>query len=394
MIEKEKAEQVIGILREKGMALWMIFTRETGVNPDPAMQYVLPFNLTWQSALMFFADGEKIAIIGELDRQEVEKVGIFSRIITYRGGIREELLKILEEKSPRSIGLNYSLDDPTSDGLTHGMYLLLQEHLEGTRFIHRLTSAQEIVQALRSRKTPSELERIKRAVEETEKMFDRLTKVLRQGLKEKEVAELFVGWMEELGAESAWDPSSCPAVFAGPQEVGAHASPTEKAIKEGELLNIDFGIKLDGYCSDLQRMWYFLRKGETAPPPEVIKAFDTIKTAIQLSAEELKPGKKGWEIDKIARDYIVSQGYDEYPHALGHQVGRDAHDGAALLAPIWERYGSLPYIPVEEGMVFTLEPRVNLPNYGVMSLEEMVVIRKDGAEFLSHPQKQLWVIGG
>ncbi len=393
MIEREKAEQAVEILKEKGMDLWLIFARETRVNPDPSLEYLLRSSLTWQSAIMVFSDGDRIAIVGELDRQEVERSGIFTKVIPYRGSLKEVLLSVLDEKNPSSIGLNYSLDDPTSDGLTHGMYLLLQEHLEGTRFIHRLTSAQKIVQALRSRKTPSELERIKRAIEETEKMFDRLTKVLRPGLKEKEVAELFVGWMEELGAEPAWDPSSCPAVFAGPQEVGAHASPTDKAIKEGELLNIDFGIKLDGYCSDLQRMWYFLRKGETAPPPEVIKAFDTIKTAIQISAEELKPGKKGWEIDKIARDYIVSQGYDEYPHALGHQVGRDAHDGAALLAPTWERYGSLPYIPVEEGMVFTLEPRVNLPEYGVMSLEEMVIIGRDGAEFLSHPQKDLWVIG-
>lgn len=392
MIEKEKADQAVEILREKGMDLWLIFARETRVNPDPALDYLLRSSLTWQSAIMVFADGERIAIVGELDRQEVERSGIFTKVIPYRGSIKEVLLSVLEEKNPSSIGLNYSLDDPTSDGLSHGMYLLLQEHLDGTPFIRRLTSAEEIVQALRSRKTPSELQRIKMAIEETERMFDRLTEILKPGMKEKEVAALFVEWMESLGAEPAWDPSTCPAVFAGPQEVGAHASPTEKAIREGELLNIDFGIKLNGYCSDLQRMWYFQKKDESSPPAEVLKAFDTIKTAILKSAEALKPGMKGWEIDKIARDYIVSKGYDEYPHALGHQVGRDAHDGAAILAPTWERYGSLPYIPVEEGMVFTLEPRVNLPEYGVMSLEEMVIIRKDGAEFLSHPQEKLWII--
>lgn len=394
MIEKEKANQAVEILKEKGMDLWLIFARETRVNPDPSLGYLLRSSLTWQSAIMIFADGERMAIVGELDRQDVERSGIFTKVITYRGSIKEVLLSVLEEKNPSSIGLNYSLDDPTSDGLTHGMYLLLQEHLEGSHFIHRLTSAQKVVQALRSRKTPSELQRIKMAIEETEKMFERLTYILKPGMKENEVAALFVEWMEALGVEPAWDPSSCPAVFSGPQEVGAHASPTEKAIKEGELLNIDFGIKLDGYCSDLQRMWYFQKKDEPSPPAEVLKAFDTIRTAILKSAEALRPGKKGWEIDKIAREYIVSQGYDEYPHALGHQVGRDAHDGAALLAPTWERYGSLPYLPVEEGMVFTLEPRVNLPEYGVMSLEEMVIIRRDGAEFLSHSQKQLWIIEG
>ncbi len=392
MIEKEKANQAIEILREKGIDLWLIFVRETKISPDPSLPYILPSSLTWQSALMFFSDGERIAIVGELDRQEVEKSGIFHRVIPYRGGIKESLLGVLKEKNPFSIGLNYSLYDPTSDGLSYGMYLLLQEHLDSTRFLHRITSSEEVVQALRSRKTPAELARIKKSVKETENIFHKLTEILKVGMKEAEIAELFKKWMEELGAEPAWDLSSCPAVFSGPQRVGAHSSPTEKSIREGELLNIDFGIKLNGYCSDLQRMWYFLRKGEKEPPEKILRAFNTIKTSIEMSAKELKPGKKGAEIDSIARSYIKSRGYDEYPHALGHQVGREAHDGAALLGPNWERYGSLPFIPLEESMVFTLEPRINLPDYGVVSLEEMVIIRKDGAEFISHPQKELWLV--
>ncbi len=392
MIEIEKAEQVKGILEEKKIDLWLVFVRETGMNPDPSLAYLYPHNLTWQSALMFFADGERIAIVGELDGEQVRRSGIFHRVITYRGGMKGELIKILEEKNPKSIGLNYSLFDPTSDGLTHGMFLLLQEHLEGTPFASRLVSAEEVVQALRSRKTPEEIKRIKRAIEETERMFSRLTGVLRVGMSEKEVASYLNRWMKELGAEPAWEPSSCPAVFAGPQEFGAHSSPTDKKIEPGFLLNIDFGIKLEGYCSDLQRMWYFPGEGETEPPSEVLRAFETIRDAIRESARAMRPGMKGWEVDKIARDYITSRGYEEYPHALGHQVGREAHDGAALLAPRWERYGSLPYIPIEEGMVFTLEPRVNLPRYGVVSLEEMVILRREGAEFLSSPQSQLWLV--
>ncbi len=393
MIEKEKREQAFSILKEKKIDLWMFFVRESRMNPDPALQYLYPHNLTWQSALMFFAHGEAVAIVGELDGEQARRSGIFHRVLTYRGGIKEVLLEVLREKKPASIGINYSLFDPTSDGLTHGMFLLLQEHLEGTPFLSKLVSAEEVVQALRSRKTPEELRRIRRAVEETEKMFERLSGVLRVGMSEKEVAAYLVKWMEELGAEPAWEPSSCPAVFAGPQEFGAHSSPTDRKIEEGYLLNIDFGIKLDGYCSDLQRMWYFPREGESSPPGEVQRAFETIRDAIRESARAMKPGMKGWEVDQIARDYITSRGYEEYPHALGHQVGRDAHDGAALLAPRWERYGSLPYLPLEEGMVFTLEPRINLPDYGVVSLEEMVVLRSGGAEFISTLQEDLWVIG-
>ena len=80
------------------------------------------------------------------------------------------------------------------------------------------------------------------------------------------------------------------------------------------------------------------------------------------------------------------------PHALGHQVGRDAHDGGALLAPAWERYGNLPFIPLEKDQVFTIEPRIYIKDYGVATVEEMVVITAGGAEYLSQPQTELYLV--
>ena len=139
----------------------------------------------------------------------------------------------------------------------------------------------------------------------------------------------------------------------------------------------------------MQRTWYFLQKGEISPPEVVQKGFKTVYNAIQLAAKGLKPGVEGWVVDKIARDYIVNWGYEEFPHALGHQVGRSAHDGSALLCPKWERYKDLPYLKVEENQVYTLEPRLTVPGYGVATIEEIVVVRKDGVEFLSTPQTEI-----
>jgi Xaa-Pro aminopeptidase len=110
------------------------------------------------------------------------------------------------------------------------------------------------------------------------------------------------------------------------------------------------------------------------------------------SAAALKPGVEGWMIDQVARDYIVSQGYEEYPHALGHQVGRSAHDGSALLCPRWERYKNLPFLPVEAGQVYTLEPRLNVKGAGIATIEEIVVVHESGCKFLSEPQKELITI--
>ena len=98
------------------------------------------------------------------------------------------------------------------------------------------------------------------------------------------------------------------------------------------------------------------------------------------------------EVDAVARNYIIDAGYEGYPHGLGHQVGRQAHDGSALLCPKWDRYKNLPYSKVEAGQVFTLEPRLTVEGYGVATIEEIVVVTDKGCEFLSKPQEELIVI--
>ncbi len=155
---------------------------------------------------------------------------------------------------------------------------------------------------------------------------------------------------------------------------------------------MDFGVKYNGYCSDLQRTFYVLEDGENAPPVEVLKGFETIVAAIQEAKDAMRPGVKGVEIDAIAREHIVSRGYEEFPHGLGHQVGRFSHDGTALLGPAWEKYAKKPFVPLEAGMVFTIEPRLTVPNRGVVTIEEMVRVTDQGAEWLSTPQKELFLI--
>jgi len=190
----------------------------------------------------------------------------------------------------------------------------------------------------------------------------------------------------------AWDEEHCPAVFTGPDSAGAHSGPTGRVIEKGHVINMDFGIKLNGYCSDLQRTWYVLRDGETEPPAEVQRGFQVIVDSIQMASDAIKPGKKGWEIDEVARSFIVENGYEEYPHGLGHQVGRVAHDGGALLGPKWERYGNIPYLEIEENNIFTIEPRLPIKDHGIATIEEIIVVTKDGCEYLSNPQKEIYLI--
>jgi Xaa-Pro aminopeptidase len=117
-----------------------------------------------------------------------------------------------------------------------------------------------------------------------------------------------------------------------------------------------------------------------------------ILESIESSKNAMRPGIQGIEIDKIARDMVVKNGYEEFPHALGHQVGRFAHDGTALLGPAWEKYAEKPFQYLEENMVFTIEPRLTVPDHGTVTIEEMVKVTESGSEYLSHPQKELILI--
>ena len=122
----------------------------------------------------------------------------------------------------------------------------------------------------------------------------------------------------KISRSVTWMPSIGPAMLCV-SPIGAHSAPTDNILRPGHIFNIDFGVKVDKYCSDLQRTYYVPRAGETAAPEPVVRGLRTIVESISLAAAALRPGALGHEIDAIARGHIVSAGYGEYPHALGHQ---------------------------------------------------------------------------
>lgn len=389
---KEKINQAIEILKEKNIDLWVTFVRESHTLTDPCLPLILDAHCTWQSAFIISASGETVAIVGNLDYQSIKDNGNYQQVISYKASPREDLFETIKKFDPETIAVNFSTNDHMSDGLTHGMFLLLQEYLKGTPYFERIVSSEQIISALRGRKSPTEILRLKKAVQITIEIFQSVTKILKPGLTEKQIAEFILTEVERNDAGLSWDPATCPSVFTGPDTAGAHYGPTDRKTERGHIMNIDFGVKIDDYVSDLQRTWYFLREGEKEAPFAVNKAFHTVKDAITKAAEFLKPGVEGWQVDDIARQYIISQEFEEYPHGLGHQVGRAAHDGAGTLCPRWERYGDLPYLKVEAGQVYTIEPRVTCEGYGVATIEEEVVVTESGCEFLSPRQEEIYLV--
>jgi Xaa-Pro aminopeptidase len=392
---QEKVNQAIEILNEQHIDLWLTFVRETSGVRDPMLDFLIgPNDLTWPSALILTRKGEKIAIVGNLEKDSVARNNVFDTIIGYDTAVSGPLRDTIMRLNPDRIAVNTSRNNVHADGLTHAMYEILCDYLQDTPYADRLVSAEPIINAMRGRKTTEELERIRKAVEITDEIYKKTFDFIKVGMSEIEIGEYMHKLARDYDVGLAWPAENCPAVNSGPNSPVGHNGPTDIKVERGHIIHFDFGVKYMDYCSDIQRLVYVLREGETEAPPEVQRGFITIRTAIEKSREAMKPGATGNSIDVIAREILIDAGYPEYQHALGHQLGRVAHDGGALLGPLWEKYGDDPHKQLETGQIFTIEPGLAVPNYGYVALEEDVVMTENGAEYIGAPQRELILIKG
>jgi Xaa-Pro aminopeptidase len=389
MILQEKAVQAHDLLRETGLDCWLTFVRETDNHPDPGLDLVVGAAVVRYSAFLVHVSGERVAIVANFDVENVHAAGVFRDVIGYDEDVQPALLETLRRWDPNSIGLNYSADDSTADGLTHGAWLRLNGLLRGTPYLDRLTTAAPLLAKLRGRKTPSEIACIRKAIAATEEIVALVTPLIRPGVSEAQLAAFVHGEFRRRGLEPAWPWEGCPVVNTGPESGGGHGRPRDDLrVEPGHLVHMDLGVRVDGYCSDLQRMWYVPRPGETAPPAEVQRAFDTVVRAIEAAAVVLRPGAIGHTVDAPARRVVTEAGYPEYKHGLGHGLGRAVHDGGTALGPRWPCYGAMTDGIVEAGNVYTLEPAVRTAA-GVIGIEEDVLVTESGCEFLSSFQRTL-----
>lgn len=389
---KSKLAQATAILNELEIDLWLTFTRESSLLPDPALELIFDSDVTWLSAFLIARDGQHSAILGHFDAENARRLDLYQNVIGYHHGIAEALRAAIQTYDPARLAINYSQNDVAADGLTMGNYQTLLDYLEDTPYRERLVSAEKIIGALRGRKTAEEIHRIRQAIITTEGLFQEVTENVRPGMTQRQIATFLQQKIEGQGLDYAWPKAYDPIVTCGPHSAVGHAAPGDVPLERGHTLHIDLGVKQAEYCSDLQRMWYVLAEGETTAPPDVQQAFGVVYGAIKAGEAALKPGVPGWQVDAAAREFVVKAGYPEYMHALGHLLGRSAHDGATVLGPRWERYSGICELPVEIGNVFTLELHIVVPDRGIMSLEEDVLVTKSGVEYLSTPQTELWTI--
>jgi Xaa-Pro aminopeptidase len=385
-VARAKLAQAKRYLSDSGIDCWLLLSRE---GSDGVVPFLTGGQTVGQAAYLIYPDGRDEAIVANYDEGHVALTGVIQSVRSYERGLRQPLVQTLRERGVTTIALNFSADDAGADTLTHGQYLWFAASADPS---WKLVSAAPILSRVRAVKAPVEIERLRRVVQTTQEMFVALWPRLRPGMSEREIHQMFVDETARRGLNGGVDDTLRGPLVLLPKVGMAHRGPTDACLEPGDMLVIDFSLRMDGYASDVARTFYCLRPGEDAAPAEAEGMFRASRAAIDAAAAALRPGVRGHEVDAAARATLRDLGYPEPIHALGHTVGQRAHDGGVMLGPLWERYGDGPHGVVEANMVFALEPTV-LPGgpYAVIS-EENVRVTADGIERLCDWQTELWLI--
>lgn len=385
-IARAKLAQAKSYLRESGLDCWLLLSRE---GSDGVVPFLTGEQTVGQAAYLLYPDGSDEAIVANYDEGHVAGAGVVQSVRAYERGLRAPLMEALRARGVRSIAMNFSIDDAGADSLTHGQYLWFAAEADPA---WQIVSAAPLLARVRAVKTPAEVECVRTAVRETEAIFLALRERIRPGMSERQIHRMFVQETVRRGHAGGVGEAVDGPLTLLPKAGMAHRGPTDATLEPGDMLVLDFSLKVDGYASDIARTFYCLRDGEGGPPPAVEAMFHAARAALDAAARYLRPGVRGYEVDAVARTALRDLGYPEPSHALGHTVGREAHDGGVLLGPRWERYGQGPLGVVEAGMVFALEPTI-LPGgpYAVIS-EENVLVTDSGVERLCDWQDRLWLI--
>lgn len=386
----EKIRQVERLLNEKNIDTLLLFAREGSDHNVPFLTGAETIHL---AAIFINKNGKHKVLTSVSDMGKYKESGIFSEVIVYETSIKEVLLKELDNLDSSKVALNISENDHLCDGLTVGLYKILENIIGKERLQQIEVSSEEILKEVRSVKTKTEIERIKTAVKITNDIYDEVFEQVKCGMTEKEISELFIKGMKIRGVTSGIGESYDPPIVCLVRAGLAHRKPGNTKSVPGDILIMDFSVRYKGYVSDIARTAYFLKAGETKPPEDVQKAFNTAYNAITKAIEYISVGKRGFEVDAVGRKCIEDGGYPTVRHSVGHQIGRECHDGGTVLGPIKE-----PKRPAVEGIIkageaYAIEPTV-IQDDGLpcMLVEENVVIYEDSVEILSRRQKQLYLI--
>ncbi len=335
----------------------------------PNIRYLTGFS--GSSGILFVSAGATVLLTDFRYRgQAPAEVGDLARVSTETGGVWERLFKIL----------------PDVPGITRVGY---EGHVLTVRDAERLArngarpwtfaSVAEVVEAQRAVKAPEEVAAIRAAGAVATQALEALAGQVRAGQTEREIAAVLEGALRRGGSEWYAFPT---IVASGPRTALPHARTSERIVAPGDLLLVDFGAVMDGYCSDLTRTFVV----GAAPSARQREVHEVVRRAEAAALAGLRSGLTGRQGDALARDVIAAAGQAEaFGHSLGHGLGLEVHEAPRLAQTAEE--------PLPAGAVVTVEPGVYLEGWGGVRIEDDVVLHATGAEVLTEFPRELMRLG-
>ena len=364
---RERLTSLRPLLRQAGLDA-------LALNPGPTLTYLtgLHFHLMERPIVgLFTAQGQAALVLPHLEQDKLTGTGFlafpYGEDPATWGKAFRRALDALGLTAAR-IGV-----EPTR------LRVLELRYLEEAAPQAQFPSGAEVVAQLRLRKDEAEIEAMRRAVVIAEDAFRAALAAFRVGMTERELAAEIVVQLLRHGSEP--ELPFQPIVAAGPNGANPHATPTDRPLRPGDVVIVDWGANYRGYFSDLTRT---LAVGEVDPELEQVAAI--VARANAAGREVVRPGLPASEVDAAARQVIAQAGYGAYfIHRTGHGLGLEVHEPPYLYAENTQ--------PLAVGMTFTVEPGIYLPGRGGVRIEDDVVVIPAGGETLSTLPRGLWRVG-
>lgn len=393
LIIRQRIARGIEAMRAQDVDMWIALGRDLPHKGEPMLNYLLTYPMSGPVAVVLCAKGATYAINSPMEIEEIESMGTYEHVIANTegyAGIKKAIADIVRAEQPDRIALNYSEKDPTADGLSLTCYRVLCDAFRIAGFQGETLSSQMLMKYLRANRSPEEIARIRAAVQQSMAIYQQARPHMRLGMSGIDIQRLFQSLADAHGFGYSWPKYGNPFNSIGTRSSYLCKRPAADVfIEPGDVVNVDFGIIVDGASSDNQRTFYALRPGESAPPDEVQRAFNALGDVNRALYEHMRAGVRSGELLEYANAEFRRHGYPERRGGFGHEIGFLAHDGA--LSP-----GSSACEPeidstLLEGMTFTLEPAI-ITSHGRVCREEVVAVGKERGELLSTLQDEIWLI--
>lgn len=379
---------------------WLTICREN--NNDPLADHIGGENAGSPAVYLFYfdQDGFHSRVYSPVSESTaMAEMGIHDQVIPVERGQSAiaHAAQFIRTQKFKNIAVNSSQNNAQADGLSYAQREDLEAKLGSTESA-KLVSSEQLVYNWLSIKVPAEVDIMREAAKLTALWQIQAYQQVTPGVTtDADVAKFLKAKMKEHGVTDAWAPDQNPNVNSGPDRGHSHA--TNKIIMPGDVIQIDFGIKLhDRWVSDIQRFAYVLKEGEKIAPKNIQYYWTSARDGGFAAFNAMKPGVKGFEVDAAQRAKMKQAGSEYVMWSTGHPVGYVAHDtGPNLGGSQSPEVRPASKRKLKEGMVFAFDGfhswKLNSGQLKTISVEEMVVIRKDRAEYLIPPQQALILIG-